>query len=111
MGCKNILLKGGDSKRTDIKIDYLFTGDSMIPLQADAVNTVNTHGTGCTLSSAIATYLALGFDVIEATTRAKIFITRALRAGANVKIGHGHGPVNHLFAPRHMKYTFKRKIL
>ncbi|MCM1349281.1 MAG: bifunctional hydroxymethylpyrimidine kinase/phosphomethylpyrimidine kinase [Firmicutes bacterium] len=106
MGCRNILLKGGDDERRDYKVDLLaLEGDSdFITLRADAVATSNTHGTGCTLSSAIASYLALDFDVEEAVTRAKIFITKALNAGARVSIGKGHGPVNHLFAPRHMKF-------
>lgn len=106
MGCRNILLKGGDTDRTDMKVDYLFAeGESdLITLTADVVNTSNTHGTGCTLSAAIASYLALDFDVMEACMRGKLFVTRALQAGARVTIGHGHGPVNHLFAPRHMKF-------
>lgn len=111
MGCRNILLKGGDSTDSGVyKIDLLALEgeDDFITLRADAVNTPNTHGTGCTLSSAIASYLALGFDVEESVTRAKIYITRALNAGARVKIGHGHGPVNHLFAPRHMKYIITK---
>lgn len=110
MGCRNILIKGGDSDRTDVKIDYLsLDGEpEIITLRADAVMTSNTHGTGCTLSSAIASYLALGFELEEAVTRGKIFITRALNAGARVKIGSGHGPVNHLFAPRHMKFIITK---
>lgn len=110
MGCRNILLKGGDSGRTDVKVDYLsLEGETdFITLRADAVKTPNTHGTGCTLSSAIASYLALDFDIEEAVTRAKIYITHAINAGARVKTGHGHGPVNHLFAPRHMKYIITR---
>lgn len=106
MGCRNVLLKGGDSERTDMKIDYLYLdGETdLITLTADAVNTRNTHGTGCTLSAAIASYLALGFDITDATMRGKLFVTRALQAGARVSTGHGHGPVNHLFGPRHMKF-------
>lgn len=106
MGCRNVLLKGGDSDSKDFKIDYLLTedSDSLIPLKADAIDTRNTHGTGCTLSSAIASYLALGMDMEEAVGRAKLFVSRGLRSGANVAIGHGHGPMNHLFAPRHMKF-------
>lgn len=106
MGCRNVLLKGGDSERTDMKIDYLLTetDSELITLTADAVSTSNTHGTGCTLSAAIASYLALGFDIVDATMRGKLFVTRALQAGARVQTGHGHGPVNHLFAPRHMKF-------
>ena len=111
MGCRNILLKGGDSERTDMKIDYLFleNDDDLTSLTADAVATRNTHGTGCTLSSAIATYLALGRDVLDATMRGKLFITRALQAGAHVSCGSGHGPANHLFNPRHMKFLKDRK--
>lgn len=106
MGCRNVLLKGGDSERTDMKIDYLLLEgeEELITLTADAVATHNTHGTGCTLSSAIACYLALGFDITDATMRGKLYVTRALQAGARVAVGHGHGPVNHLFAPRHMKF-------
>lgn len=110
MGCRNILLKGGDSGRNDVKIDLLSIDgeEDLITLRADAVNTPNTHGTGCTLSSAIASYLALGFSVEEAVTRGKIYITHAINAGARVVTGHGHGPVNHLFAPRHTKYIITK---
>lgn len=106
MGCRNILLKGGDADRKDLKVDYLLLeGEAdLITLTADAVATRNTHGTGCTLSAAIASYLALDFDVEEACARGKLFVSRALRAGAHVSVGSGHGPVNHLFAPRHAKF-------
>lgn len=106
MGCRNILLKGGDSDDNNVKVDYLklSTEPELIALRADAVDTNNTHGTGCTLSSAIASYLAMGLDIEDACIRAKLYITRALAAGARIMSGHGHGPVNHLFGPRHMKY-------
>lgn len=106
MGCRNVLLKGGDSDSMDFKTDYLLLEGSttLLPLKADAVNTRNTHGTGCTLSSAIASYLSLGMGMEEAVGRAKLFVSRGLRSGANVAIGHGHGPMNHLFAPRHAKF-------
>lgn len=106
MGCRNVLLKGGDTDSTDFKTDYLLLENThkLIPLKADAIATRNTHGTGCTLSSAIASYLALGLDMEEAVSRAKLFVVRGLRSGASVAIGHGHGPMNHLFAPRHMKF-------
>ena len=107
MGCRNILLKGGDSNRTDMKVDYLLLENDhyLTSLTADAVATTNTHGTGCTLSSAIATYLALGRDILDATMRGKLFVTRALQSGARIKCGSGHGPVNHLFNPRHTKFS------
>ena len=106
MGCRNVLLKGGDTDSTDFKTDYLLLENSceLMPLKSDAINTRNTHGTGCTLSSAIASYLALGMDMTEAVSRAKLFVVRGLRSGASVAIGHGHGPMNHLYAPRHMKF-------
>ena len=105
MGCRNILLKGGDSTDTVSKTDLLYTEGSETPvsLRAGTVETVNTHGTGCTLSSAIACYLASGFELAEAVKLAKAYITTALREGASVTVGKGHGPVNHLFAPEPLK--------
>lgn len=104
MGCRNVLLKGGDTTRKDVKIDYLsIVGTGLKPLTADTVDTRNTHGTGCTLSSAIASYLAMGMSLDEAAARGKLYITHALQAGAFATCGHGHGPVNHFFAPRRLK--------
>ncbi|MCM1077364.1 MAG: bifunctional hydroxymethylpyrimidine kinase/phosphomethylpyrimidine kinase [Bacteroides sp.] len=105
MGCRNILIKGGDDGRTDYKIDILSIEDSDTPieLRADAIDTRNTHGTGCTLSSAIASYLALGNDIINAVKLAKLYVTHALTEGAWISTGKGHGPVNHLFSPRRLK--------
>lgn len=105
LGCSNVLLKGGDREDSDFKIDilYLDRGAKRIELRADTVNTLNTHGTGCTLSSAIASHLALGYDIAGAVNAAKLYITRALEAGAFVTTGRGCGPVNHFFAPRRLK--------
>lgn len=104
MGCRNILLKGGDTADTDFKTDILYLENGKrLELRADAIDTVNTHGTGCTLSSAIASYLALGYDLVSAVNAAKLYITRALEAGAFVTTGRGHGPVNHFFSPRRLK--------
>jgi len=116
MGCRNILLKGGDTSERDFKTDILYIDQckKRIELRADAVDTVNTHGTGCTLSSAIASYLALGYGLTDAVNAAKLYITRALKAGAFVKTGAGHGPVNHFFSPRRLKNfnpTFKSRSL
>lgn len=106
MGCKNILLKGGDSSETDFKSDILYTetDGKITVLRSEGIITPNTHGTGCTLSSAIASYLALGLQMSQAVTEAKAYITEALRSGASVKIGHGHGPVNHFFNPHSAKF-------
>ncbi len=104
MGCRNVLLKGGDSDRTDVKTDFLsIVGTGLTALNADAVDTRNSHGTGCTLSSAIASYLAMGHSIDDAVARGKLFVTRALQAGAFVNCGSGHGPVNHFFSPRRLK--------
>lgn len=104
MGCRNILLKGGDASDRDFKTDHLYLGNNdVIVLRADAVDTINTHGTGCTLSSAIASYLALGYSLSDAVNAAKLYITRALEAGAFVTTGTGHGPVNHFYSPRRLK--------
>lgn len=105
LGCRNILIKGGDTDRNDIKVDILHLSDSdeSIELKADAVDTRNTHGTGCTLSSAIASYLALGYELTDAVSMAKLYVTHALEAGSWITTGHGHGPVNHFFSPRRLK--------
>jgi hydroxymethylpyrimidine/phosphomethylpyrimidine kinase len=66
------------------------------------IATINTHGTGCTLSSAIAAQLALGATLPQAVQRARAFIRGALQAGASVRTGEGSGPLNHGFAPEAM---------
>ncbi len=64
-------------------------------MESPRIDTVNTHGTGCTLSSAITSYLALRHPLPEACRLAKDYISAAIRDGAGYLIGHGHGPVNH----------------
>jgi hydroxymethylpyrimidine/phosphomethylpyrimidine kinase len=66
------------------------------------IHTSNTHGTGCTLSSAIASYLALGQDLLQAVQSARIYIRGALQHGAQVRTGNGGGPLNHSYAPQAM---------
>ena len=72
-------------------------GSKYIELSADTVDTANTHGTGCTLSSAIAAFLARGHRLEQAVRSAKQYLTSALEAGADIASGKGHGPVNHFF--------------
>lgn len=102
MGVRAVLLKGGDRESTQgYKTDYLaIEGNPIIELSSETVDTTNTHGTGCTLSSAITAYMALGLDLEAAVSAAKAYVTEALRQGADISVGHGHGPVNHLFAPK-----------
>jgi hydroxymethylpyrimidine/phosphomethylpyrimidine kinase len=97
-GGRSILIKGGhmaESKSTDLL--YLTEEDRFVRLEAERVDSRNNHGTGCTLSSAIAAHLARGSDIEEAVGKAKTFISKAIRAGAAYEIGHGHGPVHHFF--------------
>lgn len=99
IGCRAVLIKGGHLEGTE-SYDLLFTPHAdPVRYTSPRVATRNTHGTGCTFSSAIASYLALGRTLPDAVAAAKHYLTQALRAGADVTIGHGHGAVNHLFAP------------
>ena len=97
-GSRSILIKGGhgeDDKSKDLL--YLVRKDRWVQLTANRIQTDNNHGTGCTLSSAIAAYLALGHDIEKAVQSAKAYINGAIEAGAAYKIGDGHGPVHHFF--------------
>ena len=104
-GTKAILLKGGHEEG-DTKSDILFTntpsGIHSTLYTSDTISTRNTHGTGCTLSSAIAAYIARGCKLEEAISRAKEYVTESIRHGADIAIGHGFGPVNHGFNPQKM---------
>ena len=98
-GCKAILIKGGHIPGVET-VDRLFINENNpICLVSPTVETFNTHGTGCTLSSAIAAYMALGHSLVEAVRLAKEYMNNALVHGANVCMGKGHGPVNHFFSP------------
>ena len=98
--CAAVLIKGGHSEGNDVS-DYLFEVGKECPecYTIRRVETVNTHGTGCTLSSAIAANLALGYDLHTSVARAKDYISKAISEGADVAFGLNNGPVNHLFAP------------
>lgn len=102
-GARAVLLKGGHLAG-DTVIDVLFqqTGEPLW-LQAPRIDTANTHGTGCTLSSAIAAHLALGATLTQAVQQAREFVRQALQAGASVKTGQCDGPLNHGFAPMPMQ--------
>jgi hydroxymethylpyrimidine/phosphomethylpyrimidine kinase len=97
-GSRSILIKGGhgnENKSTDLL--FLSRENRFVRLTADRIETNNNHGTGCTLSSAIASYMARGNDIEAAVQKAKKFMNQAIAAGANYKLGHGHGPVHHFF--------------
>lgn len=99
-GSQAVLLKGGhleDKQMCDVlqmateAHPYLFCSEK--------IESVNTHGTGCTLSSAIATLLALGRPMPQAVEQAKAYVTGGIQAGKDVQTGQGHGPLNHFYAP------------
>jgi len=97
-GSRSILIKGGhgdENQSTDLL--FLANENRFVRLAADRIKTNNNHGTGCTLSSAIAGYMARGNDIEAAVQKAKTFMNQAIAAGANYKLGHGHGPVHHFF--------------
>ena len=98
-----VLIKGGHFGGQD-KVDRLYAADGRLAeaYATEAVDTPNTHGTGCTLSSAIACFIARGLPLADAVRQAKAYVTEALKAGSGVEIGQGHGPVNHFFNPEKM---------
>jgi len=102
MGAKAVLLKGGHLPG-DVLCDVLqTTGSDALVFEATRIHSRNVHGTGCSLSSAIAAYLALGHGLEQAVKQAREFIRHAITQGADVKTGEGHGPLNHGFAPHVM---------
>ncbi|AUC98263.1 bifunctional hydroxymethylpyrimidine kinase/phosphomethylpyrimidine kinase [Bradyrhizobium sp. SK17] len=94
MGCRAVLVKGGHGHGSE-SIDYLIDADRSIALSAPRIATANTHGTGCSLSSAIAAGLAKGETMETAVRHAKAWITDAIAAADRFAVGHGHGPVHH----------------
>ena len=95
----SVLLKAGHLEDDHLSdLFYNARTGRMTELSSPRIDTVNTHGTGCTLSSAMAAYLARGASLDEAARLAKDYISAAIAAGAEYKIGHGHGPVMHFFA-------------
>ncbi len=99
MGARAVLLKGGHLAGDEV-VDWLLSVDAApLRLAAPRIASRNVHGTGCTLSSAIAACLALGMPLVEAVRMARQYILGAIEAGAGVTTGQGHGPLNHGYAP------------
>ena len=94
MGCGAVLIKGGHGQGAE-SVDYLFSGDGIAAFAAPRIATQNTHGTGCSLSSAIAALLAKGEDMETALRHAKTWISAAIASADHLGIGHGHGPIHH----------------
>jgi hydroxymethylpyrimidine/phosphomethylpyrimidine kinase len=92
----SVLLKAGHlSENKLIDVFYNAEADEIIELPSQRINTPNTHGTGCTFSSAVASFLAHDLPLNEAVKKAKDYINRAIVTGAQYQIGKGHGPVHH----------------
>jgi hydroxymethylpyrimidine/phosphomethylpyrimidine kinase len=99
LGASAVLLKGGHLPGDEVT-DLLVSGDGPAQrLASPRIASRNTHGTGCTLSSAIAAYLALGDPLDQAVAKARRYILQAIAMGADVYTGAGHGPLNHGHAP------------
>lgn len=98
-GCQAVLIKGGH-RQGNTKTDFLYLSDGhILRFHSPTIETINTHGTGCTLSAAITAYIARGYKLPGAVRLAKDFLNHALAAGALIRTGHGHGPLDHFFAP------------
>jgi hydroxymethylpyrimidine/phosphomethylpyrimidine kinase len=97
LGARAVLIKGGHAKGAD-SVDYFVDPSGARRLVARRYETMNTHGTGCTLSSAIAAFLARGMQLVEAIALAKNYVTEAIAAADQLSVGHGHGPVHHFHA-------------
>jgi len=94
LGCPAVLIKGGHGQGTE-SIDYLVSGNGIVALAAPRIPTKNTHGTGCSLSSAIAAGLAKGEDIETAVHKAKAWVSAAIAAADRLGIGQGNGPIHH----------------
>jgi hydroxymethylpyrimidine/phosphomethylpyrimidine kinase len=102
-GARAVLVKGGHLPGEKVSDLLLVRGADPQWLRAPRIATPNTHGTGCTLSSAIAGHLALGAPLEQAVARARDFVRGALAAGAPVRTGSGSGPLNHGYSPHAMQ--------
>ena len=96
LGCKAVLLKGGheDTKTAD---DLFLSHETSELLSAPRINSKNTHGTGCTLSAAITSFMAQGFSALEAAKKAKDYLSGAILHSKDESVGKGQGPVHHFY--------------
>lgn len=97
LGARAVLVKGGHLEGPDA-VDILFDGTRHHAFSVPRIATRNTHGTGCTLSSAIAAFLAQGRDLVGSVGAAKAYLTEALAQSGQLAVGQGHGPVHHFHA-------------
>ncbi|WP_454059222.1 bifunctional hydroxymethylpyrimidine kinase/phosphomethylpyrimidine kinase [Elizabethkingia ursingii] len=100
MGCKSILLKGGHQETDMITSLYFDKTGKIYSFETEKFKTNNTHGSGCTLSSAIAAYIAQGKDLHDAVSMGQKYVFEAIKSGKDIEIGKGNGPLNHFFNPQ-----------
>lgn len=100
LGAKNILLKGGHLKTAQLTSLFFSEDDEIYEFHFEKYDTRNTHGSGCSLSSAIASYLAQGKSMLDAVTLGQNYVKEAIYEGKDVIIGKGNGPLNHFFNPQ-----------
>ena len=100
MGARAVLLKGGHLPGLEVVDLLVQPARPPMRLASPRIGSANVHGTGCTLSSAIAAHLAMGHGLEHAVSLARGYILKAIQAGAHVQTGRGHGPLNHGFAPQ-----------
>lgn len=98
-GCKNILLKGGHQETSRITSLLISENQEVISYETEKFITNNTHGSGCTLSSAIAAYMARGENLKDAVAKAQEYVFEAIKNGKDAITGKGNGPLNHFFNP------------
>lgn len=98
-GCKNILLKGGHQETSRITSLLISENQEVTSYETEKFITDNTHGSGCTLSSAIAAYMARGEDLKDAVAKAQEYVFEAIKNGKDAITGKGNGPLNHFFNP------------
>ena len=99
LGAQAALLKGGHLAGDELVDVLARPNHALVHLQSRRIDSRNVHGTGCTMSSAIACFLALGLELPEAVAQARDYILQAIAKGAPVRTGQGHGPLNHGHAP------------
>lgn len=92
-GNYNLLIKGGHAESSEMSDRLCLANGTERVYATEKINSTNLHGTGCALSSAIATSLALGYSLEESVARGKAYVTEAIRRGKDLGIGHGNGPV------------------
>lgn len=93
----SVLLKGGHLELTDMMTDILYNYQTkeLTTIHNKAIETIHTHGTGCSLSSSIATYISLGFNLEDSVIKGCNYLNKAIEEGKDKLLGKGHGPINH----------------